>query len=161
VRAIVLSAALAACGGGNVDPGFSGPLPLDPAPDGPRAAPTRFARPKLVVISAEWCGICQQVLPGLMIGYAPFEGDVDLLVLDVTDERAIRRSLEVARSEGVSGFFETYMGRTPTVGVLTRPEDPRLIHGPVGSPSHLRRELEAAIERKKTEEVLETPSERP
>lgn len=163
MRGIFLGAALVACGGGNVDPGFSGPLPAEPRVDA-RAShtpPTRFARPKLVVITAAWCGICKEVLPGLMVGYAPFESEIDLLFLDVTDERAIRRSLDVARSEGVSGFFEMYMGRTPTVGVFTKPEEPRLVHGPVGSPSHVRRELEAAIERKKDEQLLEGPADRP
>jgi hypothetical protein len=155
VRALVLSVAFVACGGGNIDPGFSGPITAEAPTDraAPRPPPSRFARPKLVVISAAWCGVCQQVMPGLMVGYAPFEGEVDLLVLDVTDDRAIRRSLEVARSEGVSGFFETYMGRTPTVGIFTRPEAPRLVHGPVGTPAHLRRELEAALARQKDEQL--------
>jgi len=159
VRAIFSFVALAACGGGNIDPGFSGALPADVRAPGDtsraRPAPARFTRPKLVVISAAWCGVCQEVLPGLMMGYAPFEDDVDLVVLDVTDDRAIRRSLDVARAEGVAGFFETYMGRTPTVGVFTRPEEPRLLRGAVGSPSHVRRELDAAMERKKDEAVLD------
>jgi hypothetical protein len=154
---------LAACGGGNVDPGFTGPLPSDaprgtaaPADVGAREPPSRFDRPKLVVISAAWCGVCQEVLPGLMVGYAPFEGAVDLLVLDVTDDRAIRRSIGIARAEGVSDFFAQYLGRTPTVGVFTKPEQPRLVRGPVHDPAHVRRELEAAIERMKSEQLLET-----
>jgi hypothetical protein len=143
------------CGGGRVDPGFYGPLPSE-TPSGQRASaagrgsdvrPTRFERPKLVLIRADWCGVCHEVEPGIITGYAAYEDKADLLVLDVTDARAIARSAEVARREGVSEFFDEFAGRTPTLGVFTRPEQARLIRGPIGDPAHVRRELEAAVER--------------
>jgi hypothetical protein len=143
------------CGGGRVDPGFYGPMPGE-APSGHQAShggrgsdarPSRFDRPKLVLIRADWCGICHEVEPGIITGYAAYEDKVDLLVLDVTDARAIARSSEIARREGVSEFFDEFAGRTPTLGVFTQPEQARLVRGPIGDPSLVKRELEAAVER--------------
>jgi hypothetical protein len=145
------------CGGGNVDPGFYGaPIAIDEvAASAQGGAPARFARPKLVLIRADWCGVCHEVEPGILLGYAGLEAKVDLVVLDVTDARAMRRAAETARAEGVAGFFDRFAGRTPTVGVFTRPEEPRLVHGPVSDPRHIRRELEAALDRMRDERALE------
>lgn len=141
------------CGGGQVDPGFYGSTPAEeprkqasvPVAHEENARPARFDRPKLVLIRADWCGVCHQVEPGVLTGYAAYEGKVDLVVLDVTDERAIARSSEVARREGVSEFFDEFAGRTPTLGVFTRPEQARLVRGPIGDAAVVRRELEAAV----------------
>lgn len=143
------------CGGGRVDPGFYGPLPGDAAGEhrassqgrGSDARPARFDRPKLVLIRADWCGVCHEVEPGIITGYAAYEDKVDLVVLDVTDARAIAKSSEIARREGVSEFFDEFAGRTPTLGVFTRPEQARLVRGPIGDPGLVKRELEAAVER--------------
>ncbi|NUO51987.1 MAG: thioredoxin family protein [Polyangiaceae bacterium] len=143
------------CGGGRVDPGFYGPLPGETAGEqrassasrGSDARPGRFDRPKLVLIRADWCGVCHEVEPGIITGYAAYEDKVDLVVLDVTDARAIARSSEIARREGVSEFFDEFAGRTPTLGVFTRPEQARLVRGPIGDPGLVKRELEAAVER--------------
>ncbi len=147
----VFAVALSACGGGQVDPGFYGPVEAPEAatahaPPG-EPAPRRFARPKLVLISAAWCGACREVMPGILAGFAPFEGKVDLVTLDVTDARSTARAAQHARSEHVGEFFDRYAGRTPTVGVFVRPEEGRLVHGPLGDPDTLRRELSAALER--------------
>jgi thiol-disulfide isomerase/thioredoxin len=157
-RTAVLASLLSfGCGGGNVDPGFYAAPAVDrprPAHDPAAAAPTRFDRPKLVVIRADWCGVCHEIEPGLLVGYAPFESKVDLVVLDVSDARRMRQADALARAEGVGDFFDRYAGRTPTIGIFTRPEEARLVHGPVGSPAHIRRELEAALDRMREEQAL-------
>lgn len=158
-RSVLLAAFLwLGCGGGNVDPGFYG----EPEVERPRpvhasagATPARFDRPKLVLIRADWCGVCHEIEPGLLVGYAPFESKIDLLVLDVSDARRMQQSDELARAEGVGDFFDRYAGRTPTIGIFTRPEQARLVHGPVGDPSHIRRELEAALDRMQDERALD------
>jgi hypothetical protein len=158
VRSLVVLAVVVAatsCGGGRVDPGFYGEGTSEetraaaraPARGGDVSPPARFDKPKLVLIRADWCGICHEVEPGILTAFATYEGKVDLVVLDVSDPRRTAHSADVARAEGVSEFFDRYMGRTPTLGVFTRPEEARLIHGPIGEPAHLRRELEAAVDR--------------
>lgn len=151
---------LLACGGGRVDPGFYGapveePQASAPQTEGARVSRARFDRPKLVLIRADWCGVCHEVEPGILLGYAGLEAKIDLVVLDVSDARHLARSADVAREEGVAGFFDRFAGRTPTLGIFTQPEQARLVHGPVGDPAHIRRELEAALTRMQDERATD------
>ncbi len=160
-RRAVLHLALFAfgCGGGAVDPGFYGEI------EEARARPTRgerprrvaelepseqraatFDRPKLVVIRAAWCHFCREAEPSIMAAYRPYAAKIDLVVLDVTDDDAIARSRRVAAAEGVAVFFGKYAGRTPTVGVFTARDQGRLVHGDVGDPEVVSRELEHGLE---------------
>lgn len=140
-----------ACGGGRVDPGFYGDVQAEPAApparSGQEAAPSGFQRPKLVLIRAAWCDACRQLEPSIFAAHRRYAGRVDLVVLDVTDDASIRRSARAASAEGVSEFFGTWRGRTPTVGVFVAPEEARLVRGPLSDVAYLERELEAAVER--------------
>lgn len=153
--AIALATA-AACGGGQVDPGFYGGVTEEPAEAGAdraaksdkpvaRSAPASFARPKLVVIRAGWCPICRQVEPSVMSAYESYRGKVDLVVLDVSDDAKVSQALADATDQGVRAFFEKYGARTPTVGIFVQPEKGRLVHGELSDPATTARELENAV----------------
>ncbi len=139
------------CGGGRADPSFTEPIVEMPGGadhrEVDRGPPRAFSRPKLVVIRADWCSFCRAAQPGIDTAYGAYQTRVDLVVLDVTDEATTEESARLASHEGVSRFFATYEGRTPTVGVFVGPEDGRLVHGALDDPSTLERELAFAVER--------------
>ena len=139
----------AACGGGQVDPGFTGPLP--PAEDPGRVQVTRrdFERPKLVIIRARWCSACDVAEPYLASAYKKHQGQVDLVVLDVTDDYTTRHAARQAEREGVGAFFDEFRGRTPSVALVELPEEYRLVRGPLTDVDYLERELGAAVARLK------------
>jgi len=124
-----------ACGGGHVDPGFYKATEWkDPAADqraihSDETASPIFARPKLVVIRADWCPFCTRAEPAVEAACEQFRGRVDLVVLDVTDEKTSEEAERVARQEGVEVFFRAYRGRTPTMGIFVAPGEGRRVHG--------------------------------
>ncbi len=148
------------CSGGTVDPGFFEPVvvsraePASSIAPAPRPPPPgeAFDRPKLVLITAEWCHFCRQAEPALMDAYGPFRGKVKLVELDVTDDFTTRESAALATEEGVRAFFDRFHGRTPTVGVFVGVNDGRLVHGDLEDPETLRRELEHAVASRRTAE---------
>jgi len=111
----------AACGGGRVDPGFTadtaGP-PAEQAADEGRASP--LERPRVVLITADWCPACRRTDRAFYPAFQRFEGRIDLLVLDVSDDEAIERSRETARAAGVGRFFEQHFGVTPSIALINQ-----------------------------------------
>jgi thiol-disulfide isomerase/thioredoxin len=154
-RLVIVALALAplGCGGGEVDPGFYEPVIVARGGDAPstsaHARPPepgpRFDKPKLVLITADWCTFCQAARPSIMEAYEPFRAKVELVELDVTDDFTTKESLRVAEEEGVRSFFERFHSRTPTVGVFVGVEDGRLVHGELEDPETLTRELDHAV----------------
>lgn len=159
-RGLVLGLLLGACGSGTVDPGFYEPVIVSQAEPTPSAtAPARppppgdaFDRPKLVLITADWCHFCRQAEPALMEAYGPYRGKVKLVELDVTDDFTTREAAALATDEGVRAFFDRFQGRTPSVGVFVGVNDGRLVHGDLEDPETLRRELEHAVMSRRPDE---------
>jgi len=152
VSTIALVALFAASCGGAIDPEFTEPI-VSQADDAPSAAPIarrpepgpRFDRPKLVLITADWCKFCQAARPALMEAYGPFHGKVELVELDVTDDYTTKESARIATEAGVRSFFDRFHKRTPTVGVFIGVEDGRFVHGELEDPETLTRELDYAV----------------
>jgi thiol-disulfide isomerase/thioredoxin len=150
-------ASIAACGGGNVDRGFYGEIQEEPSTGAAprpkvktkadRNASGMFMKPKLVVIRAAWCPHCREIEPTLMSTFASYQGKVDLVILDITDDAATTASIARASEEGVKGFFDKYGARTPTIGVFTGVEKGRLVHGDLKDPETLKRELDHVVGR--------------
>ncbi len=120
------------CGGGTVDRGFYGDAPVEdaaPAPS-PSAAPSgsapaaptsaSFERARVVVIRASWCPACIKTERALIPALGAREEDIDLLVLDVSDDEAIRSSREIAARAGLSTYFETHRGVTPSIALVSK-----------------------------------------
>lgn len=109
---------LAGCGGARIDPGFYGEIPEAAVEGTARAA---FSRPKVVVIRAEYCDVCDRVEPILEQALEGYRDRVDVIVLDITDEESQHDALVAAETEGVTPVLQASRGRTPTIGVSVSP----------------------------------------
>ena len=143
---------VSACGGGRVDPGFYAASEWsDHAADQRAVVPVAktnalFARPKLVVIRADWCPYCRTAQPAIDAAYERFRGRVDLVVLDVTDDASANEAERAAVAEGVDRFFAAYRGRTPTLGIFVAPGEGRRVHGNMEDPETLTEAMNFALD---------------
>lgn len=111
-----------ACGGGHVDAGFGGEI-AEEAPR--RAAPVELAphtegKPAVVVIRSDSCKPCKRMELVFYPAYEPFRSEVELFVLDVSDDAHEAAARDQARALGIEEFFEEHRGVTPTIGLLTK-----------------------------------------
>lgn len=72
----------------------------------------------VVLIKAEWCSACHRVEPIITGVKNEYGSKVELITLDVTDDESTAKSAAIAKSLGISGFFEANKRRTSTVGVF-------------------------------------------
>ncbi len=72
----------------------------------------------IVLIKAEWCSACHRVEPIVTGVKNEYGSKIELITLDVTDEESTAKSAAIAKSLGISGFFESNKRRTSTVGVF-------------------------------------------
>jgi thioredoxin-like negative regulator of GroEL len=86
---------------------------------GPAARGEQADSPMVVKIHADWCGTCTRLEPTLEALEREVGSDARIVVLDVTDKEAVARSAAEAERLGIRAFFDSYKGRTGTVGVLT------------------------------------------
>ena len=75
-------------------------------------------KPLIVKIHADWCGTCQRLGPTFEALEREIGSDARIVVLDVTDEAAETRSAAEADRLGIRVFFDSYRGKTGTVGVI-------------------------------------------
>lgn len=108
------------CGGGAVDKGFYGELSEAATSDPGRSTPRSAERPRLVIIRASWCAACLKTERALFPVLDRNNDKLDVVMLDVSDDDAIRSSRELAFRAGVSDFFERYRGVTPSIGLVSR-----------------------------------------
>ncbi|MEO8574571.1 MAG: thioredoxin domain-containing protein [Pyrinomonadaceae bacterium] len=74
--------------------------------------------PTVAIIRADWCSACKEVEPivnGLMQSY---EGKLNLVVLDVSNDESTAKAAATAKSLGLTSFFEANKKSTSTVGVF-------------------------------------------
>lgn len=75
-------------------------------------------KPMIVKIHADWCGTCTRLNPTFEALREQVGSEALIVVLDVTDRRAVDRSRAKAEALGIVAFFDEYKGQTGTVGVL-------------------------------------------
>jgi thiol-disulfide isomerase/thioredoxin len=115
-----LGCAALGCGGGVVDAGFYGAAEEEAPAKEAQAAPRQADKPRVVIIRASWCPACVKAERALLPVLDANDDKIDVLVLDVSDDDAIRSSRELADRAGVSSFFERYRGITPSVALVAR-----------------------------------------
>jgi thiol-disulfide isomerase/thioredoxin len=75
------------------------------------AEPTTGKQPMAVLIAADWCMNCKIIKPKLAEAYKDFEGKINFVSLDVTDDNAFFKSKHQAFELGVpqllNGSFST------------------------------------------------------
>ncbi len=84
------------------------------------SAVSTFAKtkPTVVIIKAEWCSACQQVEPIMMDLMKKYDGKINFVMLDVTNDETTAKAAAKAKSLGLGAFFEANKKMTSTVAVF-------------------------------------------
>lgn len=75
-------------------------------------------KPTVAIIRASWCPACKQIEPMMMKLMAEYKNRLDFVILDVTDEKAISKSMTIAEENNLTKFFEENKTKTSTVAVF-------------------------------------------
>ncbi len=78
-------------------------------------SPTPENKPRVVVVYADWCPLCQKLKPALALINEKYAGKIRFVRLDVTDEKTTAASMEQAKSLGLQEFFQKNRERTSLV----------------------------------------------
>lgn len=77
------------------------------------------AKPTVAIIKADWCSACQKVEPIMMGLMKEYDGKVNFVMLDVTNDDTTAQAAAKAKSLGLTAFFEANKKTTSTVAVFT------------------------------------------
>lgn len=75
-------------------------------------------KPTVVIIRADWCTACQKLEPTMMDLMKEYEGKLNFVILDVTNEETTAKAAAKAKSLGLSRFFEANKKMTSTVAIF-------------------------------------------
>jgi thiol-disulfide isomerase/thioredoxin len=75
-------------------------------------------KPTVVIIRADWCTACQKLEPMMMDLMKEYEGKLNFVILDVTNEETTAKAAAKAKSLGLSRFFEANKKMTSTVAIF-------------------------------------------
>ena len=81
-------------------------------------AESEAAKPVIVKIHADWCGTCTKLNPTMVQLQEQLGDEATVVTLDVTDRAAVEASAAEAERLGIRKFFDSYKGKTGTVGVI-------------------------------------------
>ncbi len=76
------------------------------------------SKPIIAKIHADWCGTCTRLNPTMAALEKRVGSEVTVVTLDVTNKDAVARSAAEADRLGIRKFFDSYKGKTGTVGVI-------------------------------------------
>lgn len=84
------------------------------------SAVSAFAKtkPTVVIIRADWCSACQKLEPTMMELIKEYDGKINFVMLDVTNDETTAQAAAKAKSLGLSSFFETNKKKTSTIAVF-------------------------------------------
>jgi thiol-disulfide isomerase/thioredoxin len=74
--------------------------------------------PTVAIIRADWCPYCRQLEPTMMDLMKEYEGKLNFVMLDVTNEETTAKAAAAAKSLGLTSFFEANKKKTSTVGIF-------------------------------------------
>jgi thiol-disulfide isomerase/thioredoxin len=75
-------------------------------------------KPVIVDVYASWCSACQNIAPTLSQLKKDYQGQVNFIVLDVSDKSKARQAEAMARELGLGKFFEMNKSRTGMVAII-------------------------------------------
>jgi len=75
-------------------------------------------KPTVVIIRADWCTACQKLEPTMMDLMKEYEGKLNFVILDVSNEETTAKAAAKAKSLGLSRFFEANKKMTSTVAIF-------------------------------------------
>ena len=76
------------------------------------------AKPTVAIIKADWCSACQKVEPIMMGLMKEYDGKVNFVMLDVTNDDTTAQAAAKAKSLGLTAFFQANKKTTSTVAVF-------------------------------------------
>lgn len=76
------------------------------------------SKPSVVIIRADWCTACQKLEPTMMELMKEYEGKLNFVILDVTNDETTAAAAAKAQSLGFTSFFEANKKMTSTVAVF-------------------------------------------
>lgn len=72
----------------------------------------------VAVIRADWCGDCQKLEPVISDLMKEYEGKINFVFFDVTNDETTAAAAAKAKALGLGAFFEANKKMTSTVGVF-------------------------------------------
>jgi thiol-disulfide isomerase/thioredoxin len=75
-------------------------------------------KPVVVDVYASWCPSCKIVAPVLEKLKKEYAGKANFVVLDVTDQAAVKKSTEIAKNMGLEKFFEARKSDTGMIAII-------------------------------------------
>jgi thiol-disulfide isomerase/thioredoxin len=78
----------------------------------------REAKPVVAIIRADWCPACQKIEPFMKELMKEYDGRLNFVVLDVTNDAKAKESEMIAAKNGLTEFFNTYKEKTSTIVVF-------------------------------------------
>jgi len=156
-----LACAAFGCGGGAVDVGFYGGVTEEAPAEPSERPPPEAERPRVVIIRASWCPACRKAERAMAPVLGEHDDKIDVIVLDVSDDDAIRSSRQLADRAGVSSFFERYRGITPSVALIARNGRLRHYEGNPYRTESWQRALAELLTTESAEQSLAQPARRP
>ncbi|MGB2913026.1 MAG: thioredoxin domain-containing protein [Pyrinomonadaceae bacterium] len=91
---------------------------ITPAKGKASKAAAKKTKPRVVIIKADWCSVCQKLEPTMMGLMQEYGGKLDFVMLDVTTDETTAQAAAKAKSLGISSFFEANKKMTSTVGIF-------------------------------------------
>lgn len=76
------------------------------------------AKPRVVVIRADFCSACQKLEPTMMDLMKQYGDRLEFVVLDVSNEEKLAEAEAKAKKLGLSKFFSENQKKTSTVAVI-------------------------------------------
>ena len=74
--------------------------------------------PTVAIIRADWCPYCKQLEPTMMELMKEYDGKLNFVMFDVTNEETTAKAAAKAKSLGLSSFFTANKKKTSTVSVF-------------------------------------------
>jgi thiol-disulfide isomerase/thioredoxin len=74
--------------------------------------------PLVAIVRADWCPACRALEPTMKELMEQYEGKLNFVVLDVTNDETKAAAVETAKKHGLEKFFDENKSKTSTVAVF-------------------------------------------
>jgi thiol-disulfide isomerase/thioredoxin len=75
-------------------------------------------RPTVAIIRADWCPYCKTLEPIMQGLMADYDGKLNFVVFDITDDKTTKASMVLAKQKGLEAFFNENKGKSAFVAIL-------------------------------------------
>jgi pentapeptide MXKDX repeat protein len=75
-------------------------------------------RPTVAIIRADWCPYCKTLEPIMQGLMADYDGKLNFVVFDITDDKTTKASMVLAKEKGLEAFFNENKGKSAFVAIM-------------------------------------------